>query len=101
MSKETCKFTGFPGYRSSWWSISKEPCKFTEFLDRGHAGGMSKEPCKDLFMLKLFLIIFVCNILSLDIRGLTYQINKKFVFNGPNNVSFLQITYIKVIYPRN
>ena len=30
---------------ASWWSMSKEPCKFTGFPS--HAGGMSKDPCKD------------------------------------------------------
>ena len=40
MSKETCKFTGFPGYRSCWWSMSKETFKFTGFPGIGQAGGL-------------------------------------------------------------
>ena len=47
MIKESCKFTGFLGHGPCWWSMSKQPCKFTGFLGQGPCGGMSKEPYKD------------------------------------------------------
>ena len=37
MSKETCKFSGFPGQGPCWWSMSKEPCK--DFPNRSETGG--------------------------------------------------------------
>ena len=54
MSKEKCKFTGFPEYRSCWWSRSKEPYKFTGFPGQGPCWWYDQE-ARLVAMLLVFL----------------------------------------------